>query len=232
MAIPLYLAMTAAEFRNNTVLPAHMAWMACHFSPYGTGLTNLPKQLPKGALLILNDRTPIHRHDAGLIAATLEELVTALDCCGLLMDFQRPDCPETEQIVRKLTELPFRTAVSELYGRELDCPVFLSALPVRTPPESCFASWAGREIWLEAALGGQIATVTEKGCHFSPLPPGDPPQWQHCDEALFCRYQTESTPGKVCFTLQRNREDLSRLLEYAETLGVTQAVGLYQELGK
>ena len=48
MAIGRYFAMTAAEIRGCSALPAGIAWMACHFSPYGTGLSNLPPELPEG----------------------------------------------------------------------------------------------------------------------------------------------------------------------------------------
>ena len=63
MAIAPFLAMTGAEMRNNSVLPDKIAWMACHFSPYGTGLSNLPKNLPAGSLLMVDDITPPHGHD-------------------------------------------------------------------------------------------------------------------------------------------------------------------------
>ena len=52
MAMDVFLAMTAAEICGNRNLPANLGWMACHFSPYGTGLSNLPKQLPPSSLLI------------------------------------------------------------------------------------------------------------------------------------------------------------------------------------
>ena len=52
MAITPFLAMTAAEIEHSTPLPPNVAWMACHFSPYGAGLSNLPKNLPAGSLLI------------------------------------------------------------------------------------------------------------------------------------------------------------------------------------
>ena len=54
MAIRTYLAMTASEFAKADPLPPHVAWMACHFSPYDSGLTNLPRKLPTNSLLILN----------------------------------------------------------------------------------------------------------------------------------------------------------------------------------
>ena len=72
MAIRPFLAMTAAEIRGTETLPPKTAWMACHFSPYSTGLSNLPKALPPGSMVILDDITPIHGHDSETIAALLE----------------------------------------------------------------------------------------------------------------------------------------------------------------
>ena len=118
MEIPLYLSMTAVEFSQCRILPDHTAWMACHFSPYGTGLTNLPTHLPKNSLLILNDRTPIHRHNPKQIRQILEEVVTALDCSGILLDLQRRDCPEAKEIIRQLLTLPYPVGVSDNYAKE------------------------------------------------------------------------------------------------------------------
>jgi len=232
MAIPLYLAMTAAEFRNCTQLPPHPAWMACHFSPYGTGLTNLPGDLPKGSLLILNDRTPVHGHDPTLIALTLKELVHKWNCSGLLLDFQRPGCKQTEVIVQELAGLDFPVAVSEPYAACSEGSVFLSTPPLRKPLEGYLAPWRGREIWLEAGLVGEIATVTETGTAFAPLPPGEKPDCPHKDDALFCHYRADTFSQEITFTMQRTQEDLDQLLCYGEELGIRQAVGLYQELGK
>ena len=232
MAIPLYLAMTAAEFGSKADLPAKPAWMACHFSPYGTGLTNLPRQLPKGSLLILNDRTPAHGHDPARIAATLEEVLLKWECSGLLIDFQRQDCAEAAQIAAALVKLPCPTAVSDLYAKGLDCPVFVSAPPLRTPLSEYLAAWKDREIWLEAALEGEIAAVTEKGSSFSALPTGEMPECPLTDDAVHCHSRIEVDPAQIRFTLRHTREELNALLQEAEALGVKQAVGLYQELGR
>ena len=62
MGIPHYLAMTAAEFSAN-MPQKDTAWMACHFSSCSHGLSNLPEELPSGALLILDDSTPMECHD-------------------------------------------------------------------------------------------------------------------------------------------------------------------------
>ena len=92
MAIAPFLAMTAAEMHSCASLPEKVAWMACHFSPYGLGLSNLPKTLPPGSLLMMDDITPPQGHDPDLIAAQLEECVQKFQCSGVLLDFQRTDC--------------------------------------------------------------------------------------------------------------------------------------------
>lgn len=231
MAIRRYFAMTAAEICGNDHLPPEIAWMACHFSPYGTGLSNLPKALPAGSLLILNDRTPIHGHDAARIAQQLEERMEALNCRGLLLDLQRPGEPETAALVKHLTEaLPCPVAVSDLYGDGLSCPVFLPPAPPDVPLEAWLAPWQGREIWLEMALDGAVLILTEEGAATAPLSPSEHPEGGHREETLHCHYCIELSEADVKFPLWRTEEDLEELLEEAEGLGVTTAVGLYQEL--
>ena len=75
MPIPCYLAMTAAEYARAKELPGRLAWMACHFAPYGTGVVNLPQQLPEGSVLMLNDRIPICGHDPLLVADMLSRSI-------------------------------------------------------------------------------------------------------------------------------------------------------------
>lgn len=230
MAIARYFAMTAAEIRGNDQLPPGIAWMACHFSPYGTGLSNLPKALPAGSLLILNDRTPICGHDAVRIARQLEERVEALNCRGLLLDLQRPGEPETTALVRHLADtLSCPMAVSDLYAQGLDCPAFLPPVPQDVPLKAYLAPWQGREIWLEMALDGAVLTLTEESAATAPLSPSEHPEGGHREVALHCHYQIELSEADVKFTLWRAEEDLEKLLEEAEGFGVTTAVGLYQE---
>ena len=122
MAIRPFLAMTAAEIRGTEALPPKTAWMACHFSPYSTGLSNLPKALPPGSMVILDDITPIHGHDSETIAAQLRPRLDALKCSGVLLDFQRPGYEEAELLAGRLSEaLPLPPwGVSALYGRGAD----------------------------------------------------------------------------------------------------------------
>jgi len=230
MEIPLYLAMTGAEFAACTHYPPHLAWMACHFSSYGTGLSNLPKQLPPHSILILNDRTPVCGHDPNLIYDILAECISQLRCAAVLLDFQRADCDQLAGIIEKLLTLPCPVAVSDIYAKDLHCPVFLSAPPLHRPLKDYLQSWEGREIWLEAAMNSSRITVTEKGSNVSAHPAGTGCGVFH-DAALHCHYGITVSEAAVHFSLCRWKEDLNALLLEAKTLGVTHAVGLYQELG-
>lgn len=232
MGCGIYLAMTAAEFSACSSLPEHMAWMAFHFSPYGRGLSNLPAGLPKGNILILNDRVNLCGHDTELVARQLSDAAQILESRGVLLDLQRPGEPAIPPLIRRLKEvLPCPMAVSELYAADPEVGVFVSPCPPAVPPEKHLAPWAGRRIWLEAAIQTQIITVTEDGSVFSSpyeiLDGGLP----HRDDRLFCRYRIDIAPDAARFTLHRGREELVELRKAAEALGVEAMVGLYQELG-
>ena len=225
MDLPLYLALTAAEFMNSSSFPRNLAWMACHFSPYGTGLSNLPPDLPPGSMLILNDRTPIHGHDPEEILYQIKQISPRL----LLLDFQKQAAEARQLADYLLPGLECPVGVSHLYAGELDCPVFLPPVPADVPAAEYLSRWKGREIWLEAALEGLRYTVTAQGSTPSPLP--HPPSGGQADTALHCHYTIEEHPYGVDFLLYRTPEDLKHLLQNAKSHGVTCAVGLYQELG-
>ena len=229
MAIRPFLAMTAAEMQNSRRISAGICWMACHFSPYGLGLSNLPTALPPGSLLMVDDITPIHGHRPDIIATQLEQAVQELGCAGVLLDFQRSDCAEAAALASSLvTALPCPVAVSDVYAAKLDCPVFLSAPPCNEPPESWFFPWQGREIWLELSQSPVQLTVDKSGCQAAPLP-SPPYEEGFADESLLSHYRTEIQEDSAIFTLWRTREDMDALLKLAESFGVTRAVGLYQE---
>lgn len=231
MPLPIYLAMTAAEFAKVSPSSADIAWMACHFSPYGTGITNLPADLPPGAMLIVNDRTPVYGHDPERIASQLQKLVADLGCSRVLLDLQRPDEAETDVIVKTiLSALPCPVGVSQLYAGELDCPVFLPPVPLLETIEAYLSPWQGREIWLELALTDGDYQVTEQGCRLLPFSFGDK-RTIHKEESLHCQYSIDISEDAVTFSINRSREDLRSLCQAAEKNGVRCLIGLYQELG-
>lgn len=231
MALPVYLAMTAAEISSCSQLPETLAWMACHFSPGSQGLSNLPATLPPGAMLILNDREPIQTHSALLVAHQLCETVRRLECESVLLDFQRPPEDVSMAFVQAiLDEVPCPVAVSEGFAPSFACPVFLSPGPLHIPPKLHLAPWKGREIWVEAALTQEALTVTESGVqHASHFPP-EHLQGGFYDASLCCNYQTDITDSSIKFTFFDTLHTLQQKLESLQIAGVSRAVGLYQEL--
>lgn len=229
MDIVVHLAMTAAEFQKNGRNYPHIAWMACHFSPYGTGLSNLPGELPKGSLLMVNDRTPVSGHDPTLIAAQLQQIVEEFTCDGIILDFQRQADPQTRHIAAAVGALPFPVAVTPAYAEGIDCAVFLPPIPMTTPPEDYLSQWKGREIWLEAATEYRCIRVTPAGSRESEAPQTAFP-CPHIDENLHCRYGMDIHQAHVDFHLQRDGAQLQALLAEAKERGVCRFIGLYQQL--
>lgn len=227
MPIPCYLAMTAAEFARAKELPRQLAWMACHFAPYGTGVVNLPQQLPEGSVLMLNDRIPICGHDPLLVAEMLSQTLRQQHCAALVLDLQRSD-GETAQMVAALRKMECPVVVPQHLATQEDT-VLLPPIPPDQPIGEYLEPWQGRRIWLEASSWGKLITVSEHGSADKSTPEyaqneGFP------DEKLFCHYRLEL--GETAkFYLWRTWEDQQKLLTAAETLGVMAAIGLYQELG-
>ena len=231
MATVRYLAMTASEFAAAAQLPEKPGWMACHFSPYGTGLSNLPAALPPGSLLILNDRISICGHDPQRISGQLRQALDAMDGAGILLDFQKSGVKELANLAAHLvSSLPCPVAVSEGYAVGLNCPVFLSPCPHHMSLAKHIAPWQDREIWLDLAVDAETITLTKEGAVILPLPLGELPEGGHCDEGLHCHYSIETTASSARFTLWRTKEDLEALAEEAAGLGIKTLVGLYQEL--
>jgi len=226
-----FLAMTAAEIAGNPTLPEKLAWMACHFSPYGPGLSNLPRELPPGAILMVDDVTPLRNHDPKTILEQLCRCAEALDCRGILLDFQRARDAETASLVNFLSgSLPCPLAVSSLYAGDSSCALCIPPVPPSEPPEGWFSRWEGRELWLEITREGQQITVTEDGAAIAPLSFWDARETDFFAENLICHYRQEILEDAVVFTLYRSEEDQQRLLALAEKQGVRTAIGLYQEL--
>lgn len=228
MALPIYLAMTAWEMEHRQP-PRHCGWMACHFSAYGRGLSNIPRQLPKDSLLIVNDRIPPWGHDPELIARQLQEAVEQLDPRGILLDFQRPYDEEISKIVGAIAPLPCPVAVTEYYAKDRDCGVFLPPVPLNKPLEQHLSPWQNRQIWLEVDSADLTMTLTSAGCTAD----GGAVSLEEpvfTDDRLHCHYSMALQEDRAVFSLTRQENDIHALLNEAEQLGVTLAAGLYQEL--
>lgn len=231
MILPLYLAMTAGEFATCARPPKKAAWMACHFSTAHKGLSNLPQSLPEGSILMVDDWNPLEDHDFEEIAAQLKDLLRRHRCAGVVLDFQRPASTGLSELCRYLTAtLPCPIAATEVYARDLSSAVFLSAPKLRTPLKRHLEPWQGREIWLEATLNAEEVLITESGCQTKEGSLDPLPEPWHKDSALHCRYHWRKEERALRFLLQRQKEDLFSLLEEAAAVGVTTAVGLYQQL--
>lgn len=232
MALPLYLAMTPSEMSSNEVFFTNFAYMACHFSPYSQGLSNLPAFLPNGAILILNDNFPCQGHSPSLVAHQITEVMDRFHCESLLLDFQRPPTPETEQMVETVVAaLTYSVVLPAAYAKNWNGPVFLPPCPLHVTMEEYLQPWKGQEIWLEAALCQEIISVTKACTSFIPQFPPDGLGGGFFDEQLSCQYNIGTAHNEITFTLFDTRESLVCKFEKAHSLGVTRAVGLYQELG-
>ena len=227
MSLRFYLAMTDAEIRNTASLPPHLAFMACHFSPYGAGLTNIPQWLPPGSILIVNDRVPVLRHDPALILEQLKSAVHRLKTFGVLLDFQIPDQPQTAKIVKTLTDgLSCPVAVSAAYGKDLSCPLF-TAPPLHQRFSDFPPIKKGRSLWLDAYQEAALYKITPEGC--KSCAEAAAPADGFYDEELQCRYSFSIEKDAARFTLSRESGHFPDYLQSAQQAGIDIAIGLYQQ---
>ena len=202
MVFPLYLAMSAMEL---TPIP-NPAFLVLEDS-------QIP---PPGTLPVVTDAFRVDR-----------QLLLQL-CQGreaVLLDFEHPPSVDTRELIR---DLPCPAAAPPGY-RE-DGPVFLPPPPLHIPLEAYLSPWNGREIWLEAALQKQVITVTAEGCTVFPPCTNRDLQDGFYSEMLHCRFSQSFTDSRALFTLFDTPDTLRSKLNHAASLGVTRAVGLYQEL--
>ena len=218
----VFLAVSGRE----SEFPTRTAYMACHFSPGGSGLSNMPRILPKGSILLLDDSMPVQGHNLDIVAQQLKEVVDRFSVWAVLLDFQRPPTEESRKMVAAILEnTSCIVAVTPAYAKE-DSTVFLPPLPANKSLPEHLKPW--KRIFLELASEGLEITVTKDGSRFSAVYPTTPLPLK--DKRLHCHYSVKVFPGKAVFTLNRTREDLADLAKEAEELGILGMVGLYQEL--
>lgn len=226
MILPIYLAMTPRQLEKSPQFLEKKAYMSCHFSASGQGLSNVPSKLPKDTTLILDDSTPVNCHDLSKILADIK----ALDPARVLLDMQRPATEESSAIVKGIIEnLPCPVGVSIIYAGNYDCPVFVPPIPVWTEPEKYLSTWQGREIWLELSVDAVLAKITEKGTDFfwAEQVPNDLPTFY--SEQLYCHYCGREKEDHIDYFLWRTANDCRKLAEHSAKFGVTAAIGLFQQ---
>lgn len=232
MLFDCYLAMTACEMEKAKKMPPRSAWMACHFSPYSTGLSNLPTWLPPRSIIILNDRTPIYRHDSTVVAQQLNILCKEFDAEAVLLDFQRPFSDEYKAVVLNVVNtLAVPVGVTETYASIPSCPIFLPPPPLLCKPAEYFKVWQGREIWLEAAMETKQLTITADNMRINNASHPESGNNFFVDQNLMCHYMMEIADDHITFLLNRTYGDLIKVAELASQMGITKVIGLYQELG-
>ena len=223
----VYLAVTQREMEE--FLPKNVAYLSCHFSSSGKGLSNLPQRLPENSLLLLDDSMPVYGHEPALVAAQLCDLVEVFSPKAVLLDFQRGWNAETEEMARSiLGSVPCPVAVTEAYAKALSCPVFLSAPAADVGIRKHLSPWLKQGVFLELAPCGVKIEMTKDGCKKAPFRAQT--QLPLYDEKLRCHYDVEVLAHKAVFTLTRTGPDLAALAEEAYRLGALGTVGLYQEL--
>lgn len=226
----IYLAMTAAELWKNLPKVSKAAYMACHFSLYGSGLSNIPGKLPPKSMLILNDRIPVLHHDPDVIVQQLTQAVKALDCNRVLLDLQRPGEPLVHALCREcMAALPCPVGITADYAQGLDCAVFVPPIPPDKSAKEHLSPYDGRKIWLEIAGSALDLTLTEDGCQAEDIP-YTPLSPCFTEDALHCSYGQSICREAAKFTLWRTPQQLEALMQEARELGAETFVGLYQQL--
>ncbi len=224
-----YLGATASEMANFQIFSKNLAYMACHFSQSSPGISNVPRKLPPGSLLLLDDQIPPAEHDAAQVITELTQAAKALNCSGVYLDFQREGYPLLAEIAAQAESFPCPVAVSQLYSGKNRLPVVLAPAPPDMPLKSCITPWKGREIWLEVAMNSKKLILTPKGCEESPWE--EIPEQGFREERLCCHYSIQAREHEAIFYLWRTYEDTQSLIAQAQALGVTHTLGLWQEFG-
>ena len=223
----VFMAITPREMGH--FLPKRTAYMACHFSPGGLGLSNLPCSLPPDSLLLIDDSMPVQGHDPKAVIGQINEMIRSFSVKAVLLDFQRVSSEESREMAQAISAgCVCPVAVTPPYAHIEGCDLFLPPAAVNVALPEHLMPWQGRGIYLEIAAERVLITVTETGSKTHPDFQDTP--LPLADTRLHCHYNVSVFPEKAEFTLTRTPEDLAALAQEAYALGVQGVVGLYQEL--
>ncbi len=235
MSIPLFLAITPAEFAHLPELPNPLAWMSVRLSLTSPGLSNVPSQLPPGSLIIFDDKTPWSGHSVELVCKEMTTLLLNTKAYGLLLDFERAPTPETILLVKALSqcckEIGIPLAAPEGYGGDESVAVFTSPFPCWKKPTE--TSNDHRALWLDASPTAHALRITQDHAVgiALPYPPETPPEEDqiHWDESLHCAYWTDFDGDGLVITMYRTPEKTTELLAELPSSPFRLAVGVWRE---
>ena len=134
----VYLASTQREIEE--FLPKKAAYLSCHFSSSGKGLSNLPHRLPEGSLLLVDDSMPVYGHESASVAKQLCDLVAQFSPKAILLDFQRGWSAEAQEMAQAIDAALCALRLKRNYAADL----FETGMHHRVVRYRCVADAAGR----------------------------------------------------------------------------------------
>lgn len=202
-------------------MPQNSAW----FYDKMQETSGIPPNLPPNSIIVLHDQE-YTAYDPDKVAS----FVSQYDCSGVLLDLQKINSHSSNLLIEALDQLHVPFCVSASYAQNDARAVFIPPVPLTIPLAQYIAPWRGRTIWLELALDGQLVTVTPDSSTERYLPAVKYPSEGRHDQHLHCHYEIKLTEQAAIFTLWRTKEDIDELLIEADQLGISLAIGLWQEL--
>ena len=231
MNLSIYMAFVAAESEAILRYKGKAAWLGYHLSAFDSGITPRPSFLDSCHMLVLTDETPLLHHDPQKVTSEICAEAKSLGCEKILLDFQRPPTEKSLVLAKSiLRSAPCAVGITECYANDTDCSVFLPSPPLWTPLQETIAPWKGRDIWLEIFPEDGCITITKKGGNYSPSAPLE--NYPFCDNALCLSYSTEQYAQQVKVHLHRGITEMKAFLHLADSLGISAAIGLYQQFGE
>ena len=177
-------------------------------------------------MLMLNDFYPIDNHRETDVIETLRTIEKDVSC--VLLDLQRPDERETENIVSVISNsLSCPIGISHHYALP-ERPVFVPPIPPDMTAEKYLKSWKGQEIWLELSCECLYLSINNDGCMEVSTTEFSAPEHYH--KSLIYHYKIRKEQDRIFFAIYRTKEDNLALLEEAAQFGVTKGIGMWRDL--
>lgn len=226
MEIPLYLAMTPKEYHNFHRTVDYPAWMNIHFNSQDRTLCNLPIDLSKTSLLIIDDSVDFINPDIDKIIKMLLPICKSDSLCGIILDFQKPSTNDAATLASRIQQdFPGKVACTSEY-LEGSSILFL---PSPSPIVSCrdaLSEIKGKRIWLDCDTSAYSFRCSGDGitadCNQINRTP-------FLSEKLHCHYWHCIKENMLLINASRTVNDWMDFLSEANRYGVEAGIMLHQE---